>query len=64
MVEHTQTNRRQQSTNWLYVLIMSRTRFKMNPQSIVTWMPRNSLLEADTKSEVYLQLDLTGFKFK
>ena len=29
--------------NWLYVLIMSRTRFRVNPQSIVVWMSRNFL---------------------
>ena len=31
---------------WLYVFIMSRTRFRVNPHSIVAWMSRNSLLEA------------------
>ena len=36
----------------LYVLVMSRTRFRVNPHSIVVWMSRNSLLEAGTKSEV------------
>ena len=36
----------------LYVLIMSHTRFRVNPPSIVAWMSRNSLLEAGTKSEV------------
>ena len=36
---------------WLYVL-MSGTRFRVNPHSIVAWMPRNSLLEAGVKSEV------------
>ena len=30
---------------------MSRTRFRVNPHSIVTWMSRNSLLEAGVKSE-------------
>ena len=29
---------------WLYILIMSRTRFRVNPQSVVAWMSRNSLL--------------------
>ena len=33
----------------LYVLIMSRTRFRVNPHSIVAWMSRNSLLEAGAK---------------
>ena len=37
---------------WLYVLIMSRMRFRVNPHSIVAWMLRNSLLEAGAKSEV------------
>ena len=37
---------------WLYVLVMSRMRFKVNPHSIVAWISRNSLLEVDTKSEV------------
>ena len=35
----------------LYVLVMSRTRFRVNPHSIVAWMSRNSLLEAGVKSE-------------
>ena len=29
---------------WLYVLLMSRTRFRMNPHSIVGWMSRYSFL--------------------
>ena len=37
---------------WLYVLMMSRTRFRVNPDSIVAWMSRNSLLEAGAKSEI------------
>ena len=37
-------------SNCLYVLIMSRTHFRVNPLSIVAWMSRNSLLEADSKS--------------
>ena len=35
----------------LYVLVMSRTRFRVNPHSIVAWMSRISLLEAGAKSE-------------
>ena len=27
--------------SWLYVIIMSRTRFKVNLHNIVAWMPRN-----------------------
>ena len=30
----------------LYVLVVSRTRFRVNSHSIVAWMSRNSLLEA------------------
>ena len=37
---------------WLYVLLMSRTRFRVNPQYIVACMSRNSLLKAGAKSEV------------
>ena len=36
---------------WLYVLVMSRTRFRVNPHSIVAWISRNSLPEAGAKSE-------------
>ena len=36
----------------LYCLVMSLTRFRVNPHSIVSWMSRNSLLEAGAKSEV------------
>ena len=37
---------------WLFVLIMSSTRFRVNPHSIFTWLLRNSLLETGAKSEV------------
>ena len=30
--------------DWLYVLTMSRTHFRVNPYSVVAWMSRNSLL--------------------
>ena len=30
-----------------YVLVMSRTRLRVNPHSIVAWMSRNSLLEVN-----------------
>ena len=36
---------------WLYVLAMSRTRFRVNRHSIVAWMSRSSLLEAGAESE-------------
>ena len=42
------------SLNWLYVLVMSGTRFRVNPHSIVALMSRNSLLEAGAKSEVWV----------
>ena len=37
---------------WLYVIIMSRTRFRMNLHSNVAWNSRNSLLETGVKSQV------------
>ena len=36
----------------LYVLVMSRNRFRVNPHSIAAWMAKDSLLEAGRKSEV------------
>ena len=36
---------------WLYVLVMSRKGFRLNPHSIFAGMSRNSLLEADARSE-------------
>ena len=36
----------------LYVLVMSRTRFKVNSHAMVTWMSRNSFLEAAAKFDV------------
>ena len=38
--------------HWLYVLIMSLTRFKVNLHSIAGWMSRNSLLEIGAIYEV------------
>ena len=38
--------------NWLYVLIMSCTCFRVNLHSIFAWMSRNSLLETGAISEV------------
>ena len=37
---------------WLYVLIMSGTRFRVNPHLIIALLSRNSLLKADAISEV------------
>ena len=49
---------------WLYVLIMSRTHFRVNPLSIIAWMSRNSLLKAGVKSKFkWLQLE-RGFTLK
>ena len=43
---------------WLYILIMSHTRFRVNPHSIVAWMSRSSLLEAGQNLKFkWLQLD-------
>ena len=36
---------------WLYILVMPRTPFRVNPHSIFALMSRNSLLEAGTKCE-------------
>ena len=45
----------------LYVLVMSRTRFRVNPHSIVAWMSRNSLLQASARNVKFkwLHLDST-----
>ena len=37
---------------WLYLIIISRTSFKMNLHSIVPWMSKNSLFETGAISEV------------
>ena len=42
--------------NWLYILIMSHTHFRVNLYSIVAWMSRNSLLETGAKFK-WLQQD-------
>ena len=39
---------------WLYVLVMSRTPFRVNPDVIVASISKNSFIEGDAKSEVYL----------
>ena len=45
----------------LYVLVMSRTRFRVKLHSIVAWMSRNSLLETGAVSEVKNQKLLCTF---
>ena len=46
---------------WLYVLIMSRTYFRVTPHSIVAWMSRKTLLKSGAISEIkWLQWDSTG----
>ena len=37
---------------WLCFFIIWRTRFRVNPHSIIPWMSRNSSLQTDAKSEV------------
>ena len=50
---------------WLYIIIMSRTRFRVNLYSIVAWMSRNSLLKTDAKSEVWVFVyELRGCGFE
>ena len=39
---------------WLYFFVMSRTNFRLNPQSLLVSMLSILLLEAGTKSEVYV----------
>ena len=34
---------------WVYVPVMSRTRFRVNPDSLVAWKSRNSLFEKKRK---------------
>ena len=48
--------------SWLYVLVMSHTRFRVNPHFIVAWMSKNSLLEAGAKSEG--EVTGTGHEFR
>ena len=38
----------------MYALIMSYTRFRVNPISVVAWMSRDSLLQTGVKSEVWV----------
>ena len=37
---------------WLYVLVMPRTHFRVNPHAIFAWMSRNSSLQTGAMSEV------------
>ena len=39
---------------WLYVIIMSRTRFRVNLHSTVAWMSRQSLIETGAISGIYM----------
>ena len=41
-----------------HVLVMSRTRFRVNPHSIVALMSRKSLLKAGAKSEVKFDMSV------
>ena len=53
IVENTDVRKKHlEKSRKTYVLVMSRTCFRVNPHSIVAWMSRNSLLEARAKSEV------------
>ena len=52
------------NTTWLYVLVMSRTRFRVNPYSITAWMSRNFLLEAVTKSKSCLLPARSSLNFR
>ena len=42
---------------WIYVIIVSRTRFRVSLQSIAAWMRRNSLLETGAISDVYVTVN-------
>ena len=37
---------------WLYVFVLSRTSFRVNPHSKGAWMLKNSLLKTGTEYEV------------
>ena len=50
----------QSLTDWLYVLVMSRARFRVIPHSVVAGMSKDSFLEAGAKSQVYVTA--TGFE--
>ena len=52
LVLWTKLENRNRYQEWLYVLIMSLTRFRVNLHSIFAWMPRYSLLETCAISEV------------
>ena len=42
-------------SNWLYVIIMSRKHFRVNPQSIFAWMSRNSFVSLAKWLSVHLR---------
>ena len=46
---------------WLYLLLMSCMRFKVNPYSVVAWMSQKSLLKTGVKS---FKLDVQSFKLQ
>ena len=45
---------------WLYVLLMSRTHFRVKPHSIFPWMSSNSLLFARNTRNIYSLSDWNG----
>ena len=49
---------------WLYVLIMSCTRFRVNLHYIVAWMSRNALLETGAVSNWVFVYELRGCGLK
>ena len=45
---------------WLFVISILRTRFRVNPDSVVAWMAKNSLLEEGADFEV--EVTATGLQ--
>ena len=58
MLEKIPGNVIKESGEWLYVFIISRTRFRVNPHSIVAWMSRNSF--AQNRREIWSLSDCNG----
>ena len=48
--------------NWLYVIIMSSTRFRVNLHSIVAWISRNSLLQQGVPWHSECRFTLKGIR--